>query len=74
MVETSDQANGDVAKYDETTQALLKRLGGRVGFDQRGRVNMIDLSGTLVTARQFRKLKEQLHGMKSLRALGAVRK
>ena len=45
-----DQAGEEDAEYDDAAQALLERLGGRVGFDRRGRVNMIDLSGTLVTA------------------------
>lgn len=56
-------------KYDDAAQAVLERLGTRVRFNDRGRVNRVDLSGTLVTARQFRNLMKQLQGMTELRSL-----
>ena len=64
-----EAANGNARSYDAATQMHLKRLGLRVRFDPRGRVNVLDLTGTLVTIGQFRDLKKQLDGMQSLRAL-----
>lgn len=55
--------------YDGAAHVQLDRLGTRVGFDAQGSVRRLDLSGTLVIQQDLHKLKEQLNGLSSLRAL-----
>lgn len=64
-----DPKSSDEAEYDERTLLVIKRLGSRVQLDQYDRVKMLNLSGTRVTSKQFKHLKQQLSGMKELRSL-----
>lgn len=57
------------AEYDGAAKAQINRLGYRARLDQSGRVSMLSLCGTLVTAKQLKKLREQLKDLESLRAL-----
>ena len=57
------------ATVSDAMRLQLNRLGSRVDVAAHGRIVGLNLSGTLVSAIEFRKLREQLDGLKSLHAL-----